>query len=34
MACPSFAVSRGERSILYSQTAQKGSDIMLVEGFR
>jgi len=34
MACLSFAVSRGERSILYSQTAQKGSDIMLVEGFR
>ena len=29
-----FSVSRDERSILYSQWEQSGSDIMLVEGFR
>jgi hypothetical protein len=28
-----FTVSRDERSILYSQMEQSGSDIMLVEGF-
>ena len=29
-----FSVARDERSILYSQLEQSGSDIMLVEGFR
>jgi eukaryotic-like serine/threonine-protein kinase len=29
-----FSVARDERSILYSQWEQSGSDIMLVEGFR
>jgi Tol biopolymer transport system component len=29
-----FSVARDERSILYSQLEQDGSDIMLVEGFR
>ena len=29
-----FSVARDERSILYSQVEQSGSDIMLVEGFR
>ena len=31
---PALSVSRDERSILYSQWEQGGSDIMLVEGFR
>jgi hypothetical protein len=31
---PGFSISRDERSILYSQSEQGGSDIMLVEGFR